>query len=139
MKTVNPSARHYQVFDKVEAGIVLTGGEVKSVKKQGVVLKEAFVQMREGEAYLVNAHIANYQFVKDRVYDPKRARKLLLGKKQLTVLVSKKKQGLAIIPLVCYNKHGWIKVQIGTAKKKTKYEKKKSKIEKEIKREIRRF
>ena len=139
MKTLNPSARHYQVFDKVEAGIVLTGGEVKSVKKQGIILKEAFVQIKGGEAFLVNAHIAQYQYVKDRVYDPKGVRKLLLGKKQLAVLTSKKKQGLAIIPLSCYNKNGWIKVQIGTAKKRTKYEKKKSKIEKEIKKEIRSF
>lgn len=139
MRTKNPSIRHYQVFDKLEAGVVLTGGEVKSVKKQGVVLKEAVVQIKNGEVYLVGAHIAPYQFVKDRVYDPKRERKLLLSKKELLGLIAKKKQGLAIIPLVCYNRDGWIKLQIGTARKKAKYEKKRKKIEKEVKKQLRQF
>ena len=139
MKTVNPSTRHFIISDKFEAGVALTGGEVKSVKKQGVILKEAFVQIREGEAYLVNAHIAQYQYVKDRPYDPTRSRKLLLNKKELAKLISKKKQGLAIIPLLCYNKAGWIKLQIGVGKKKRKIDKKREMIEKDQKKATRSF
>ena len=117
---INRRARaDYQIKKEFEAGIVLTGNEVKSVKKGQISLKEAFVRITpQEEAFLLNAHIAPYQ--KGTAGDPKRSRKMLLKKKELKSLLGKTQQGLAIVPLSCYLKRGLIKLRIGLGKRKKK-------------------
>ena len=117
---VNRRARvDYQIKDRFEAGIVLTGREVKSVKKGQISLKEAFVQITpQEEAFLINCHISPYQ--KGRDGDPRQSRKLLLKKNELKSLLGKVRQGLTIIPLSCYLKRGLVKLEIGLAKRKKK-------------------
>lgn len=129
----------YQLFEKIEVGIALTGPEVKSIKQGKMSLDEAFVRLKEGEAFLHNAHIHPYQFADNRNYDSKRTRKLLLHRKELISLASKIKQkNLTLVPVSCYIKHGRIKLKIALAKGKKKYEKKETKKRKDIEREIER-
>jgi len=133
----NPSSRHYLITDKIEAGVSLLGSEVKSIKTRGIQLSEAVVQVKEGNLYLVNAHIAPYQFATDRGYDPKRARKLLLKRKEIALIIAKKRAKLTLVPLSCYTKRGWIKILLGIGRKKKKIEKKQELIAKETKKLIR--
>ena len=110
----------YSLQDRLEAGLVLNGNEVKSVKAGNISLKEAYVQVTPNqEAYLLNAHISPYQKAKD--YDPIRSRKLLLNKSELKNLFGKTSQkGLTIIPLAIYAKKGYLKLLIAVAAKKKK-------------------
>lgn len=143
MKIVNRRAYHdYHLLEKFEAGIELTGPEVKSIKSGRMSLENSFVQIKDEEAFLLNAHIPPYEFAHQRNYDPTRTRRLLLHKKEIISLQVKMRQKrLTIIPLSCYTKAGWIKVEIGLAKGKKKYEKKeaikKRDLEREIERELR--
>lgn len=134
----NRRAPHdYQLFEKIEAGIALTGPEVKSIRQGKMSLEEAFVKIKTGEAFLYNAHIHPYQFADNRSYDPRRTRKLLLHKKELVALASKIKQkNLTLVPVSCYIKHGIIKIKIALAKGKKKYEKREAKKRKDIEREM---
>ena len=132
----NANARHYRIEGKLEAGLILSGGEVKEVRTRGIQLTEAMVQLKDGEAYLVNASVAPYQFARTEAYDPKRTRKLLLKKGELSQLISKRRQGLTIIPLACYTKSGWIKILLGLGKKRKKVDKKRELIEKQARKEI---
>jgi len=118
---VNRRARaDYSLQDKLEAGLVLTGNEVKSVKAGNISLKEAYVQVTPNqEAFLLNAHISPYQ--KAEGHDPERSRKLLLNKSELKNLFGKTSQkGLTIIPLAIYTKKGYLKLLIAVASKKKK-------------------
>ena len=91
MKIVNRSAFHdYTIFERLEAGIKLTGPEVKSAKQGHASLRGAFVKIVGSEIYLINAQIQPYQFAKDQEYDPSRTRKLLLNKRQITSLKIRK-------------------------------------------------
>jgi len=137
---VNRKARRYQILAKLEAGIVLSGAETKAIKTRGIQLGEALVQIRGGEAFLVNAVIPPYRFAAHANYDPKAPRKLLLKKTQLAWLISKRKEKLTIIPLACYtNKRGWIKIQLGLGRIKKKAERKRELIARQIKREIKNY
>lgn len=142
MKIFNRRARHdYQLLGKIEAGVALTGPEVKSVKAGQVSLQESFVRLRSGEAWLVNAHIHPYPYADNRDYDPRRARKLLLHKDELLKLEQKtKEKGLTLVPVSCYTKRGRIKLGIALARGKKKYEKreviKRRDVEREIEREL---
>lgn len=144
MKVVNRQAYHkYQILDRFEAGIKLTGPEVKSVKGGRIKLAGAFVKIQDSEGYLVNAQIPPYPFARQEGYDPDRSRKLLLHKKEIIALKSKLKQrNLTIIPLSCYTKRGLVKVELGLAKGKRKWEKREAKkrrdLEREVERELRR-
>ncbi|NQU83197.1 MAG: SsrA-binding protein SmpB [Parcubacteria group bacterium] len=130
----------YEILESYEAGIVLSGQEVKSVKNNQINLKGAYVTLKDGEAYLTNAHISLYKkagALKD--YSPERPRKLLLHKKELKHLIGKSQEkGLTIIPLKVYTKgRGKIKIEIGIGRGKKKYEKRETTKKREVEREMR--
>ena len=130
----------YEILEKYEAGIELLGTEVKSIRSGKMSLEGAFVIVRGGEAFLINANIPPYQpknTPKD--YDPLRNRKLLLTKKEIDELVgSEKNKSLTIVPISVYTKGRKIKIEIALVKGKKKYDKRESIKKRETEREIRR-
>jgi SsrA-binding protein len=121
----NKKARHdYQILDTYEAGLVLTGTEIKSVRDKRVNLQDGFAQIRNGEAWLMNIHISEYAQGNRFNHDPLRNRKLLLHKKEIAKLIgTTKDKGITIVPLRMYIKNGVAKVLIGVAKGKHEYDK----------------
>lgn len=117
----------YKISETFEAGLVLSGPEVKSIKKGSISLKGAYISIDQNmEAYLVNAHIAAYKPAKthQKEYNPEQPRKLLLNKKQLSSLVGKQREkGISILPLRIYVKNRLIKLEIGIGTGKKKYDK----------------
>ena len=115
----------YEILKEYEAGVVLKGFEVKSVKNNRASLKGSYVVAHDEELFLVNAHIPPYEFAADMPdYDPERSRKLLLHKREISHLQGKSKtEGLTMIPLSMYNKKGKIKLLFGLAKGKKRYDK----------------
>lgn len=140
MKLTNKRVyRDYQVLEKFEAGIVLTGPEVKSLKQGRGDLSSSFVRIREGEAWLTGANIPFYQQAGGQEYDPLRSRKLLLHKKELLSLSTKIGQsGLTLVPLSLYTKGRLVKAGIALAKGRKQYEKREVKKRKDIEREVER-
>jgi SsrA-binding protein len=140
MKITNRRARHdYQLADKFETGLVLTGAEVKSVLEGKIHLEEAYAKIIQGELFLINAHIHPYRFAETKNIDSRRTRKLLVHKKELVSLASKIQQkNLTLIPVSCYTKGRKIKLKLALAKAKKKYEKREAKKRKEVDREIER-
>lgn len=134
----NRKARHdYTVVDTMEAGIVLQGTEIKSIRNGRINLKDGFARIRNGEAYLLNVHISPYEQGNIFNHDPLRTRKLLLHKKQIAKLITETKNtGITIIPLKVYIRNGYAKVLIGLAKGKKQYDKREDLKRKEINREI---
>jgi SsrA-binding protein len=127
----------YQILTKFEVGVVLNGGEVKSIKAGHLKLEEAFIRLKDHEAWLFNAHIHPYSFAANKEVDPHRARKLLLHKKELLKLKQEATQkGLTIVPLSCYTRHNKIKLEIALAKGKKKYEKRESLKKKDWQKEL---
>lgn len=130
----------YEILEKYEAGIELLGTEVKSVRSGQMSLEGAFVIVRGGEAFLINANIPPYQpknAPKD--YDPLKNRKILLTKKEITELAgSEKNKSLTIVPLSLYNKGRKIKIQIALVKGKKKFDKRETIKKRDTDREIRR-
>lgn len=128
---------NYEILTKYEAGIVLTGPEVKSIKESGISLKASFVKiMNNKEVYLLNSHISKYKpaFSAQQNYDPERSRKLLLNKKEINKLLGRIEQkGLTIIPTKVYSNDKKIKIEIALARGKKLYDKKKDMKEKEEK------
>lgn len=131
---------NYSIEKELEAGIVLAGHEVKSVKAGDVSLKGAHVLIRRDEAFLVNAHISPYKFAGElKGYDPTRERKLLLTRKEISGLIGKsKEQGMAVVPLEFKQMHGLVKVKLGIGRGKKKYDKRASIKKRDVDREIRR-
>ncbi len=125
MKVVNRNSFYdYTILARFEAGVKLTGPEVKSVKGNRVSLTGAFVKIIGSEAYLVNAQIQPYEFARVENYDPRRTRKLLLNKKEIISLKGKiESANLTLVPLSLYTTHGLIKVEIGLGRGKKQYEK----------------
>lgn len=131
--------RDFQLLEKIEAGISLTGPEVKSIREGRIRLEQAYVKVRNGEAFLINADISPYRFADQKDYDPKQERKLLLSKKELLSLERKIKQKkLTLVPVACYTKGRFIKLQIALARGKKKYQKREAKRSKDIDKEIKR-
>ena len=127
----------YEILDTLEAGIVLSGTEIKSLKNGGGTLQDAYVTVEKKRALLKQASIAPYQFGTTDKHEEKRARILLLHKRELEKIKKKIDQkGVTTIPLSLYLKNGWVKVKIGIAKGKTQYEKRAAIKEKEHKRSI---
>lgn len=137
MKIVNRKAHFdYEIGEKLEAGIDLTGAEVKSVKEGHVSLSDSFVKIVGGQAVLLNCHINPYEFADNENHDPKRSRKLLLHKKEILVLQSKMQQSnLTLIPVSFYTKHNLIKVELALAKGKKKWDKRQALKDKDLQRE----
>lgn len=140
MKITNKRAFHdFEIISAYEAGLRLTGPEVKSVKGGRMSLEGAFVKMIGSEMYLVNAQIFPYPYARPEGYDPKRSRKLLLHKKEILALKTRVDcDRLTIVPLECYNKHGFVKLKIGLGKGMRAYEKREKLKRRDTEREIQR-
>ena len=136
----NKKARHdYTIVDTIEAGLVLTGTEIKSVRAARINLKDGYAQIKKGEAWLVNVHIAPYEEGNIWNQDPTRTRKLLLHKKQIAKLEGEVKgTGMTLVPLKVYIKDGFAKVLIGLAKGKRDYDKRESIKRREQDRDLKR-
>ena len=136
----NKKARHdYFVTDTYEAGLVLTGTEIKWVRAYRVNLKYVFAHIKNGEAWLMNVHISEYDNGNIFNQDPLRNRKLLLHKKELHRLTGVlQDKGVTLIPLTMYIKHGYAKVLLGVAKGKHQYDKREAIKRREQNREIER-
>lgn len=122
----NPKAGFdYEILETIEAGLMLKGYEVRSIKTGKVSIKGAYVKIMNGRPYLVGATIPPYQPGNTpKTYDPQASRALLLTKKQLDVLAGlAQSQSIALVPLKLYDKHGRIKLLVGIAKGKKKYDK----------------
>lgn len=132
----------YEILERFEAGIVLFGHEVKSIKLGHINLKGSYVSIIENEIFLINAHVSFYgKSTLIGEYDPYRSRKLLLNKKEVDKLIgAKSAKGLTIMPLSVYTSHSKIKVEIGIGRGRKKYEKreviKKREIERDIRKEL---
>lgn len=137
----NRKARfNYEILEKYETGIELLGTEVKSVRGGQMSLEGAFVIVRGGETFLINANIPPYQ-VKNapKDYDPLRNRKLLLTKKEIAELAgSEKNKSLTIVPISVYNKNRKVKVEIALVKGKRKFDKRETLKKRDTDRELRR-
>jgi SsrA-binding protein len=125
----NRQARYlYEILETHEAGIELLGTEVKSIREGKVNLKDGYVLVRNGQAWLTNVHISPYQKVGDYFnHEPRRSRRLLLHKQEISKLIGQVEQkGLTLVPLKMYFKNGWIKISIGLAKGKKLHDKRES-------------
>ncbi|WP_026672287.1 SsrA-binding protein SmpB [Alkalihalobacterium bogoriense] len=137
----NKKARHdYHIEETYEAGIVLKGTEIKSIRAGKVQLKDSFARIdNNGEMFWINGHISHYEQGNRYNHDPIRSRKLLLHKKEIAKLIgSTKEKGYAIVPLKLYVKNGFAKLLIGLAKGKKNFDKRESLKQKDAKREIER-
>ena len=136
----NKKASHdYFIEETIEAGMVLTGTEIKSVRGARVQLKEAYISVTGGEAWVKNMHISPFDQGNRYNHDPLRERKLLLHKKQISELVGAvKRDGYTIVPLKMYIKDGYAKLVIGLAKGKKDYDKRHDMKKKEAKRDMER-
>ena len=134
----NKKAYHdFFIEEKFEAGVVLTGTEVKALRLGNANLNDAFAQVRSGEAFINNLHIAPYEFGNRENHESDRTRKLLLHKKEIIKLFSKiREQGYTLIPLRLYFKSGMVKAELGLAKGKKLYDKREDLKQKDHKREI---
>ncbi len=132
--------RDYTILDVIEAGLVLSGSEVKSLRTGHVQLTDAYARFRGGEIWMEGVHIAPYQFaVGVGAHDPDRSRKLLLNRGEIDRLKSQVDQDrVALVPLALYFKDGRAKVELGIAKGRTKGDKRQAMAERDSKREIER-
>jgi len=136
--TVNRKARHdYFIYETFEAGIVLQGTEVKSLREGRVNLRESFAKIESEEVFLVGCHINPYSHGNYTNHDPIRDRKLLLHRKEIQKLIGKTaERGYTLVPLSMYFKKGRAKVQIGLAKGKKLYDKREAIKKKDLEREL---
>lgn len=125
MKIVNKKALHnYHILEHLEAGIVLTGAEVKSIRAGRIDLGEAYVRILNGESFLVNVNIARFAQTADTTYDATKSRKLLLHKDQINTLIGKTSgKGVTLVPVSIYEKNNRFKVEIGLGKSKKEFDK----------------
>lgn len=137
---VNKKAKFdYQILEKIEAGLMLLGHEVKSVRNKQIKLVGSYIGILNGECFLKQAHISAYPYAvyKDS-YDPERQRKLLLNKREIAYLEGKlHEKGLTIVPLTVYSKGSHIKIEIGIAKGKKQYDKREVIKKRDIERDMR--
>ena len=129
---------NYHISDKYEAGVALLGTEVKSVLDGRVQLKEAYVSVRDGEAWLFNAHISPYSHGNRENHDPLRTRKLLLHRREIDKLdEAAAKDGMTLVPTRVYFKNGRIKLEVGVARGKKLYDKRETELRRTVERETR--
>lgn len=134
----NKKARHdYDISNEIEAGIVLVGTEVKSIRQGRVNLKDSYADIKNGEVFLKQMHISPYENAYYDNHEPLRSRKLLLHNREIKKLIGKtSERGFTIVPLKVYFKNGKIKVQIGLAKGKKLYDKRDTIKKRDIQREM---
>ncbi len=140
VKTIatNRKARHDYFIEKTfEAGIVLTGSEIKSVRASHVSLQEGYITIDRGEAWLVGAHIGVYSHAGYAGHEPDRRRKLLLHARQIEEMaVEVDRKGHTVVPLRLYLKEGWAKLELGLAKGKRQFDKRETVKERDMKRDM---
>ncbi len=136
----NRKARHeYQLLERFEAGIALTGTEVKSLRAGGATLQQAYADVRDGEVWLVGAHIAEYGSGNIHNHDPDRDRKLLLHRKEIDSLLGKvRERGLTLVPTRLYWKNGRAKVELAIARGKEQRDKRRDLAKRDAERQIER-
>ena len=136
--STNRKAFHdFLIFDKFVAGIVLTGTEIKSIRKGMLNLKDSFAKIEDGEIFLYNMHISPYEQGNRYNHEPDRVRKLLLKKQEIMKMLGKiKKEGYTIVPLELFLSHGFAKIEIGLAKGKKLYDKREAIAKKTQSRDI---
>ena len=150
MRVINRNVnREFEIIEKYEAGIALTGAEVKTVRQGRIKLEGSYVKIIGSEVHLVNGEIAIYEYARPEKYDARRTRKLLLHKSEILRLKTKlsASNNLTIVPIACYNKKSLIKLEIAMAKGKKTWEKKnvekvrdeKRRVEKEMKEQIKNY
>ncbi len=138
--TTNKKAYHdYLLFEKYTAGIVLTGTEIKSIRKGGVNLKDSFAKIDDMEIFLYNCHISPYEQGNRYNQEPERVRKLLLNKNEILKILGKiKKENYTLIPLQLFLENGWAKLEIALAKGKKLHDKREDIAKKSAQRDIQR-
>ena len=138
--STNPNAkRNYHIEEVFEAGIVLSGSEVKSIKEGKLSIKESYAVSRRGEIFIINSYITKFSNSSFFTHEEKRDRKLLLIKVEIRKLIGKVKiKGYALIPLKVYSKKSLIKLEIGLGKGKKLYDKRRDLKKKDVKRELER-
>ncbi len=138
--TKNPVAHHnYFIEDTIEAGIVLTGTEIKSIRKGSANLKDSYAMIKDGEAYIYGLHISPYEHGNIYNKDPLRDRKLLLSKREINRLFGLIKQkGYSLIPVSLYFKNSFVKVELGIGKGKKLYDKREEIAKKDAIRNVQR-
>jgi SsrA-binding protein len=129
----------YELFERFEAGLVLTGSEVKSLREGGGSLAEAFARVKGGEVWLEGMHIRPYQNASYNNHDPLRSRKLLLSRREIAdVRKGLERKGLTLVPLKLYFKDGWAKVELALARGKKRYDKRQAEAKRDAQRQIER-
>jgi SsrA-binding protein len=129
----------YEILDTFEAGLVLTGSEIKSIRAGKVNLREGFIQEKEDELWLLNTHIASYEQAGVYGHDPLRPRKLLLHRREISRIFARvKEKGLTIVPTILYLSRGRAKVEIALARGRKQYDKRENLRERESQRQIER-
>lgn len=136
----NKKAYHdYHIEETMEAGMILTGTEIKSIRLGRVNLREAYAKIDHGEAFLINAHIAQYPGGNRYNHEPTRTRKLLMHRKELSWLVGKvREKGYTLVPLKLYIKRGYAKIELGLGRGKAMYDKREAIAHRDAQREIER-
>ena len=136
----NRKARHdYIIEESIEAGLVLTGPEIKSIRAGRVNLQDSFALIRNGEAWLVGAHIAPYKHGNRENHEPRRERKLLLHRREIDKLAGRvQEKGWTLVPLRIYLRSGIAKVELGLARGKRQYDKRQTIAKRDYDREMRR-
>ena len=136
----NPTARHnYQIEDTIEAGIVLAGTEIKSIRNGKVNLKDSYAMIKNGELFIYNLHISPYEFGNIYNKDPLRDRKLLVCKREINKLVGLIKQkGYSLVPISMYFKGNFVKIELGIGKGKKLYDKRRDIAKKDAELKIKR-
>jgi len=134
----NKKARHdYFIEDSYEAGLVLTGSEIKSIRAGQVNLRDSYAALQDNELWLVNSHIAPYKQASYQNHEPRRQRKLLLHRREINRLIGKlQEKGLTLIPLQLYLKNGLAKVELGLGRGKKQYDKRQTMRERDDRRRI---
>ena len=138
MEVINRKANYdYEIIDTYEAGVVLTGTEIKSIRLGRITLKDSYAIIKNNEIFLLNVHISSYEQGNRFNHDELRTRKLLLHKKEIIKLKEKiDKEGFTIIPLKLYFVKGKVKILLGLAKGKKNYDKREAIKKKDIERQI---
>lgn len=136
----NRRAGHdYVLLDRFEAGLILLGTEVKSVRANKVNLQRSFVQMKGNELWLIDTHIAPYEFAGHEKHDPDRPRKLLMHRREINKIIEAlTTKGLTMIPTKMYLKDGWVKVEVALARGKRKYDKRAELAKRDANRQVER-
>ena len=136
----NRKAFHdYYIDERFEAGVALSGTEVKSLRAGKINLRDSYCQVKDGEMYLIGVHISPYENGNRFNLDPDRTRKLLMHKREIIRLYSKTKEdGLTLVPTKCYFKDSKVKFEIGLARGKKDYDKRDTEAQKQAKRDIER-